>query len=171
MAPRFVTCVQPTYSLTHTHTDTHTHRKHASPPPNNKSNLWYLGSGSGERSSEAARWHREAATSEWDVTSAVIGVNGSDEAKNTARRRECVCCQRLNECTKGFAMNGHTMSWMVMRDMWQPKRFVNVCALLYWGRPVCEHARMKQIAQMIQFKCDFWWRLLPDQSFKIRQGA
>ena len=26
MAPRFVTCVQPTYSLTHTHTDTQTHR-------------------------------------------------------------------------------------------------------------------------------------------------
>ncbi len=69
-------------SLTHTHT--HTHRKHALPPPNNKSNLWYLGFGS-SASSNAARWHVEAATSECDVTSPVTGVNGSDEAKNKVR--------------------------------------------------------------------------------------
>lgn len=126
MAPRFVTCVQPTYSFsslshTHTYTLTDTHR----PSPNNKSNLWHLGFGSSV-SSGAARWREEAATSECDITSHVSGVNGSGGAKNKGPRREHVCYWRLNEWMhEGLAMNGHTMSWLV----WPPKRFVNICTL------------------------------------------
>lgn len=152
------------YTHTHTHSHIHTHTENIHRPhqtTNQTSGIWGLAVARGAlRQLGDTRKQRHQNT-----MLPLLWLEWTDQMKLKIQPgEESVCAVRgWMNARRVFAMNEHMMSWMVMRDMWQPKRFVNVCALLYWGRWVCERAQMKQIAQMIQFKCDFWWQLLPGQ--------